>query len=194
LDSGEFTENVREEVIINFDRFHVTIGSENGPQKYNLKMKPVRLLGEYFVGVNSDKTFQTLQALVASLKAKAIPQLKTALPCKPYSDAPGPSATITQDWIWPNFGKFFRQDDVIIVETGTSQVGFTGTALPGSVTTWTQQVFGSIGYATGATVGASVAHQEKGGKRTVLITGEGSLQLTVQAFADLLRHGTNPIV
>lgn len=57
---------------------------------------------------------------------------------------------------------------------------------------WTQEVFGSIGYATGAMVGATIAYKEKKGGRSILITGDGSLQLTIQAFADLLRHNTNP--
>lgn len=135
-----------------------------------------------------------MAGLVESLKANPIQKLGVAAPCKPYNGVPAPADTITQAWIWPNLAKFLRPDDVVVVETGTSQVGFTGTALPNPVTTWNQEVFGSIGYATGATVGAAVAQHEKGGKRTILITGDGSLQLTVQAFADLLRHGTNPFV
>jgi pyruvate decarboxylase len=60
---------------------------------------------------------------------------------------------------------------------------------------YTQTVFGSIGFATGSAVGAFVAGKELGlFKRNILITGEGSLQLTVQAFADLIRHEVNPIV
>jgi pyruvate decarboxylase len=60
---------------------------------------------------------------------------------------------------------------------------------------FSQTVWGSIGYATGAAVGAFVAGKETGTiKRGILITGEGSLQLTVQALADLARHGTNPVM
>jgi len=58
-----------------------------------------------------------------------------------------------------------------------------------------QTVFGSIGFASGAAVGAFVAGKEtKTIERNILITGEGSLQLTVQAFSDLLRHEVNPTV
>lgn len=60
---------------------------------------------------------------------------------------------------------------------------------------YNQTVFGSIGYATGAAVGTFVAGKEDGSiRRGVLVTGEGSLQLTVQAFSDLLRHGLNATV
>jgi pyruvate decarboxylase len=113
---------------------------------------------------------------------------------KPHVDIPKPSTKVTQEWIWPRLSKFLRSGDLVITETGTSQMGFTATALPENMITWSQPVFGSIGYATGAFVGGTVAHQEKGGKRAILITGDGSLQLTIQGFADLLRHNTNPIV
>lgn len=58
-----------------------------------------------------------------------------------------------------------------------------------------QTIFGSIGFTTAAAVGAFVAGKELGIiKRNILVTGEGSLQLTVQAFSDLLRHEVNPTV
>jgi pyruvate decarboxylase len=58
-----------------------------------------------------------------------------------------------------------------------------------------QTVFGSIGYATGAALGAFIAGKEDGSiKRGILVTGEGSLQLTVQTFSDLLRHRLNTTV
>src|SRR5277367_3477810 len=92
-------------------------------------------------------------------------------------------------------GKYFRDGDLIISETGTSAFGIAASSLTHAtkVKMFTQTVFGSIGFATGAAVGAFVAGKEKGSvKRPILVTGEGSLQLTVQAFSDLLRHEVNP--
>jgi pyruvate decarboxylase len=61
-----------------------------------------------------------------------------------------------------------------------------------NVRMYNQTIFGSIGYATGAALGSFVAGKEDGSvKRGILITGEGSLQLTVQALSDMLRHGLN---
>ena len=59
-----------------------------------------------------------------------------------------------------------------------------------------QTVYGSIGYATGSIVGVGQAIKESGGKwkRPVLVTGEGSMHLTVQAIADMLRWNLNPIM
>jgi pyruvate decarboxylase len=65
---------------------------------------------------------------------------------------------------------------------------------------YNQTIWGSIGYATPASVGSMVAIKEKSGlfggryKRGILVTGEGSLQLTVQSFADMLRLGLNPVM
>lgn len=101
---------------------------------------------------------------------------------------------ITQNWLWPRFSSFLRPNDLIVVETGTSAVGFNAVSLPHPVTIWTQEVFGSIGYATGAMVGGEIANQERGGGRSILVTGEGSLQLTVQGLSDMLRWDTKPLM
>ena len=56
-------------------------------------------------------------------------------------------------------------------------------------------MYGSIGYAAGGAIGGAIAAKETGKfKRLVLVTGEGSLQLTVQAFSILIRHGIVPVV
>lgn len=99
-------------------------------------------------------------------------------------------------------GKFFRAGDFIIGETGTSAFGLSDSKLPQGATMYNQTVYGSIGYATGAALGASKALREndpgtdkaKPKNRCILVTGEGSLHLTVQAFADFLKLGLNPVV
>lgn len=92
-------------------------------------------------------------------------------------------------------GKFIRPGDLVIGETGTSAYGLAASRLPKGASMYSQTVFGSIGFATGAAVGSFQAIKESGKfKRGILITGEGSLQLTVQAFADMLKLGLNPII
>ncbi|KAJ9138177.1 pyruvate decarboxylase [Pleurostoma richardsiae] len=173
MNTGEFTVRVSKGDIVNFERFYTMIGG----QKYPLKMKHL------------------LRKLVDSLKSESVLPRQTKLACVPYGQEPEkPDGVITQSWLWPRLGKFLLEDDLVVVETGTAQSGFNASPLPSHITTWTQEIFGSIGYATGAMVGATVAFKEKGGRRSILITGDGSLQLTAQAIADLLRHGTNPII
>jgi pyruvate decarboxylase len=58
-----------------------------------------------------------------------------------------------------------------------------------------QILWGSIGWATGAAVGAALAARERQLKgRTLLFTGDGSLQLTVQELSTAMRHGLTPIL
>jgi pyruvate decarboxylase len=60
---------------------------------------------------------------------------------------------------------------------------------------YNQTVYSSISYAMGAALGAFKAIQETGKyKRCILVTGEGSLDFTVQACADLLKLDLDPIV
>ena len=49
----------------------------------------------------------------------------------------------------------------------------------------------SIGYATGALLGASLASPDR---RHILLTGEGSLQMTVQEISTILRHDLKPFI
>lgn len=66
-------------------------------------------------------------------------------------------------------------------------------------------LYGSIGYAVGALQGAALAvreqHQQQQQqdqqakeRRTILFVGDGSLQLTVQEIATMIRHGLKPIM
>jgi pyruvate decarboxylase len=64
----------------------------------------------------------------------------------------------------------------------------------------TQTYYGSIGYATPAALGAEVAlkelHNETGAPRgrTLLFTGDGSMQLTMQEIGTMVTYGFKPIL
>lgn len=169
-----FSENVKTSNIVDFQRFTVAVGQA----KYATKM------------------VQVLPKLIKAFKASTV--LKARLPSAAPARTPHPLPTseiVTQDYLWPRLSGFLQSGDLIITETGTSQVGFLSTDLPAQSSVWTQAIYGSIGYAAGAAVGASVAAKATGAyKRLVLITGEGSLQLTVQAFSILARHGLPCVV
>jgi indolepyruvate decarboxylase len=87
---------------------------------------------------------------------------------------------------------FLRPGDVIVVEDGTSSAGFGRLTLPDDCTYITGAfVWCSIGYATGALLGAMLASP---GRRHILLTGEGSLQMTVQEISTVLRHDLKPLI
>jgi len=181
FNTGEFTDNVREEVTIELQRFSVKVGSQVHP----LKMVHV------------------LSAILKDLEVKPLSRAsQSKITWNPYpQNNPNKKAHLTQDYLWPTLGKFFLPGDFIIGETGTSAFGLSDSKLPQGATMYNQTVYGSIGYATGAALGAFKALRE--GEKTenprlrnrcILVTGEGSLHLTVQAFANFLKLGLNPIV
>lgn len=107
---------------------------------------------------------------------------------------------IKQSWIWKRIGQFSRPGDVVVVESGTAQFGFPDAVLPNDIKYITQVYFGSIGYSVGSCLGAALAQSEiqardgMPGGRTILVVGDGSLQLTVQEIATMIRHGLAPLL
>lgn len=75
---------------------------------------------------------------------------------------------------WPLWTSFFKSGDVIVSETGTSNFGILDVRLPSKTTLTSQVLYGSIGWACGATLGAAMAAQEQG-RRCILFTGDGSM-------------------
>lgn len=103
------------------------------------------------------------------------------------------STTLKQEWLWKQVGKFLREGDIVITETGTSAFGINQTHFPNHTYGISQVLWGSIGYTTGSTLGASFAAEEiDPKKRVILFIGDGSLQLTVQEISTMCRWGLKP--
>jgi indolepyruvate decarboxylase len=98
---------------------------------------------------------------------------------------------ITADALYPRWADFFRPDDVIITDTGTSSLGLALARLPKGAEFHNQTLWASIGWATPAAFGAAKGAPDR---RLILITGEGSHQMTAQELSQLGRHGLRPIV
>jgi indolepyruvate decarboxylase len=97
---------------------------------------------------------------------------------------------LTQDAYWKAIQEFLRPGDVIVAEDGTSSAGFGRLTLPDGCTYVSGAfVWCSIGYATAGLLGAILATP---GRRHILLTGEGSLQMTVQELSTLMRHDLKP--
>ncbi|KAL1638556.1 hypothetical protein SLS58_008769 [Diplodia intermedia] len=106
---------------------------------------------------------------------------------------------ITQAWIWPRVAGFLRAGDVLVAESGTAQFGLSDVALPDDVTYVTQMYYASIGYALPACLGAAVAEREmrgggRQGGRVVLVTGDGSAQLTAQEVGTMVKLGLKNVL
>jgi indolepyruvate decarboxylase len=113
---------------------------------------------------------------------------------KPQGLAPvngNPSDKITMTALYPRYAAFLRAGDTVVLETGSSSLGVTPTIFPDGVRLEAQVLWGSIGWATPAAFGVALADPSR---RTILITGEGSHQLTANDIGAMGRFGVNVIV
>jgi indolepyruvate decarboxylase len=98
---------------------------------------------------------------------------------------------ITAEALYPRLADFFQPGDVIITDTGTSSLGLAFAQLPKGAEFHNQTLWASIGFATPAAFGAAVGAPDR---RLILITGEGSHQMTAQEISQFARCGLRPIV
>src|SRR5258708_33670527 len=94
------------------------------------------------------------------------------VPGKPAGKSGDP---ITAANMYPRFRDFLKPRDRIVLESGSMSSGMVPQPLPEGAEVQIQPLWGSIGWATGATLGVALADPSR---RTVLFTGEGSHQLT----------------
>ena len=128
-------------------------------------------------------------AELAKLKPSSAPYRE-----KPQGLAPvngSASDKITMAALYPRYAAFLRAGDTVVLETGSSSLGVTPTILPDGVRVEAQVLWGSIGWATPAAFGVALADPSR---RTILITGEGSHQLTANDIGAMGRFGANVIV
>jgi indolepyruvate decarboxylase len=108
----------------------------------------------------------------------------------PAAKVGGPNDPITAESLYPHYQQFLRPNDIVVLETGTS-ASASGLVFPEGAVCHNQTLWGSIGWATGAALGTAVADRSR---RTVLITGEGSHQLTANELGNYGRHGVKPVI
>lgn len=94
-------------------------------------------------------------------------------------------------YIFPRIQEFLRPNDMIFVETGIIPHGFAPTRLQKNTEVNTQTLWGSIGWATPAAFGGQMAAKDR---RTILLTGEGSHQLTACEISNMMKNNLKPIL
>ncbi|GAA5910369.1 hypothetical protein JCM8208_006025 [Rhodotorula glutinis] len=91
--------------------------------------------------------------------------------------------------------QLIKENDIVVTETGTFNFGVLGRALPKGSASITQLLYASIGWASASTLGALLAAEEASTpRRTILFTGDGSIQLTIQEVATVVRLSLKPIL
>jgi indolepyruvate decarboxylase len=129
-----------------------------------------------------------LVALAAKLPRKVVRAPKAGGLGEPAGKADG---KITPEYLYPRWQKMLRSDDILVCETGTTSMGLAFAMMPKGATFQNQTLWGAIGWATPAAFGAALSSPHR---RTILITGEGSHQLTAQEVSQFHRFGLKPII
>ena len=102
-----------------------------------------------------------------------------------------PDDPITAVNMYPRFRDFLKPRDRIVLESGSMSSGMVPLPLPEGAEVQLQPLWGSIGWATGATLGIALADPSR---RTVLFTGEGSHQMTAADVGTMGRNGLKPVI
>ncbi len=159
---------------------------------YSAQLDPSRFIS---VGLNDVRVGQRVFGSVRladmlsellKLKRKAAPYRRKPAQTAQLDDKP--SERISMKALYPCYAAFLRAGDTVVLETGSSTLGMTPMALPEGVRVESQVLWGSIGWATAAALGIALADPSR---RTVLITGEGSHQLTANEVGTMGRFGAN---
>ena len=143
----------------------------------------IRIGSDIFIDVAID---DVLDALLRKVKARTAPEP----PAYDQLEITGSGAELTSSAnFYPRLQRQLKAGDTLMIETGTCMLHLNGMRLPAGVDAQTQGLWGSIGWATPATLGVAMA---KTSGRTWLVTGDGSHQMTLNELAVMGRYGVAP--
>ena len=172
------------------------INSDLNTYRTGLPFKPadfIEIQGTFTI-IEDKKYSNILMKDVLNKLSEQIKTRETQLPVKKPSFEKSGVADDTQlnsKYIYPRIQEFLQPNDMIFVETGIIPHGFAPTRLPENTEVNTQTLWGSIGWATPAAFGGQMAAKDR---RTILLTGEGSHQLTATEVSSMMRNNVRPIV
>lgn len=150
-------------------------------------------LGPDFVQVGDAIFTSVMLADILAELARKAPAGKPPKISQPPQNIPGKAKNerISSATLYPRIRCFLRKGDTLIAETGTCMLHLSRMRLPDGVAYESQTLWGSIGWATPAALGTSLAEPDR---RTILITGDGSHQLTATELGVMGRYGIRPII
>jgi len=172
------------------------INSDLNTYRLGLPFKPtdfIDIQGHYTIVENKKYENVLMKDMLQELTKRIKPRVRELPEKIPSFEKvkPAKATPLSINYVFPRLQDFFKPDDMIVVETGIIPHGFAPTRLPKNTEVNTQTLWGSIGWATAATFGVQMAAKDR---RTILITGEGSHQLTAGEVSSMMRHKLKPII
>lgn len=174
------------------------IYSDFNTSKFDYKFNPsdfIQIYGTYTI-VQNQKYDDVLMKDILDKLSENLPQRKFILPenTPAYNNIlSAQDKKLSSTYIYPRLQEFLSENDVVFSETSIVNFGITPMKFPRGVRLYNQALWGSIGWATPAAFGACVALKKQPDKRVVLITGEGSHQLTAQEVSSVMRYNLKPV-
>lgn len=127
-----------------------------------------------------------LDALLRKVRRRSLPEAPEYGELELTGSADDPTCSAN---FYPRLQRRLKAGDTLVIETGTCMTHLNGMRLPAGVSAEGQGMWGSIGWATPATLGIAMA---KTSGNTWLVTGDGSHQLTLNEIAVMGRYGIRP--
>jgi indolepyruvate decarboxylase len=160
----------------------------------NLDPEKTIVLGDHFVKLGGTVfTGVAFEDMLLGLTQRINPvtTIQTAGKLSKFLMVGSPADVTSSANFYPRLQNMLRSGDVLVAETGTCMMYMTPMLLPEGVGFQTQALWGSIGWATPAAEGICMAN--KAG-RTIVVTGDGSHQLTANEIGTMGRYGIKPII
>ena len=98
---------------------------------------------------------------------------------------------LTGEYFYKKLQDFIQEGDNLVVETGIVNLALAKLKIKKNMSVNNQVLWGSIGWATGAALGVSMADKNA---RTILVTGEGSHQLSATEISTMMRNNLKPVI
>lgn len=172
-----------------------TVISDINTQGFSLKFNPddyINIQGNYTVIKNTLYKDVLMKDMLSELSKSA---KKLDENCVKYDyyyhDIIPDDKKLHCDYFYQKMQYFLREGDNLICETGLINLALAKLKLKKNISVNNQILWGSIGWATGAALGSALADKNA---RTVLITGEGSHQLSAQEVSTMMRNNLKPVI
>lgn len=138
---------------------------------------------------------QVLQSLDTTRITKATGPSKVEVTTNDIKD----TDIIAQNNFYRLVNPIFRENDIVLAETGTASYGGRFFKLPPNVRFFSAVTWLSIGYMLPATLGAALAKRDQNkatgsSSQTVLVIGDGSLQMTAQELSVMIKENLNILI
>jgi indolepyruvate decarboxylase len=171
-----------------FEDFNTTFWTDNisNAKLLTIGDQFVRMGSTVFTGVTLGDVLCGLTERITPAPKLNNPNTHSLMPLVGAATDPTSSANL-----YPRIQRMLKSGDILVVETGTCVLHTTPMSLPDGVGFQTQTLWGSIGWATPAAEGVCMANQRG---RTILVTGDGSHQLTANEIGVMGRYRIKPII